>query len=106
MAHNRYEGQQAGTSKIHTQQLYGPSILHNPQRQLQRNLIDRREICSCVACRKDDWKIIFIPKAEAADRCQLYDNLTPEPDGVRDGGTEAGEFADSHKDLVPVCFGD
>lgn len=41
------------------------------------------ETCGRTACRKGDWKIVFIPKPKGPKRLQLY-NLAKDPGEVHD----------------------
>jgi arylsulfatase A-like enzyme len=48
-----------------------------------KDFINGWETCGRAACRRGDWKIVFIPKPKGPERWQLY-NLAEDPGEVRD----------------------
>ncbi|KAI1338438.1 alkaline-phosphatase-like protein [Xylariaceae sp. FL0016] len=48
-----------------------------------KEFINGWETCGRAACRKGDWKIVFIPKPKGPERWQLY-NLAKDPGEVHD----------------------
>ncbi|KAI0178659.1 alkaline phosphatase-like protein [Hypoxylon sp. FL1284] len=48
-----------------------------------KDFINGWETCGRAACRKGDWKIVFIPKPKGPERWQLY-NLARDPGEVHD----------------------
>lgn len=49
----------------------------------ERDFINGWETCGRAACRKGDWKIVFIPKPKGPERWQLY-NLAKDPGEIHD----------------------
>ncbi|KAI1458709.1 alkaline-phosphatase-like protein [Annulohypoxylon moriforme] len=49
----------------------------------EKDFINGWETCGRAACRKGDWKIVFIPKPKGPERWQLY-NLVKDPGEVHD----------------------
>ncbi|KAI0198147.1 alkaline-phosphatase-like protein [Astrocystis sublimbata] len=49
----------------------------------EKNFINGWETCGRAACRRGDWKIVFIPKPKGPERWQLY-NLARDPGEVHD----------------------
>lgn len=49
----------------------------------KKEFINGWETCGRAACRKGDWKIVFIPKPKGPERWQLY-NLAKDPGEVHD----------------------
>ena len=49
----------------------------------EKDFINGWETCGRAACRKGDWKIVFIPKPKGPERWQLY-NLARDPGEVHD----------------------
>ncbi|KAI0442743.1 alkaline-phosphatase-like protein [Xylaria telfairii] len=49
----------------------------------EKDFINGWETCGRAACRRGDWKIVFIPKPKGPERWQLY-NLATDPGEVHD----------------------
>ncbi|KAH8178814.1 sulfatase domain-containing protein [Sarocladium implicatum] len=49
----------------------------------EKDFINGWETCGRAACRKGDWKIVFIPKPKGPERWQLY-NLAKDPGEIHD----------------------
>ncbi|KAI3331169.1 alkaline-phosphatase-like protein [Ustulina deusta] len=49
----------------------------------EKDFINGWETCGRAACRRGDWKIVFIPKPKGPERWQLY-NLAKDPGEVHD----------------------
>jgi len=49
----------------------------------EKDFINGWETCGRAACRRGDWKIVFIPKPKGPERWQLY-NLADDPGEVHD----------------------
>ncbi|KAI1434075.1 alkaline-phosphatase-like protein [Xylaria sp. CBS 124048] len=49
----------------------------------EKDFINGWETCGRAACRKGDWKIVFIPKPKGPERWQLY-NLASDPGEIHD----------------------
>lgn len=49
----------------------------------EKDFINGWETCGRAACRKGDWKIVFIPKPKGPERWQLY-NLVKDPGEIHD----------------------
>ncbi|KAF2805914.1 alkaline phosphatase-like protein [Mytilinidion resinicola] len=56
------------------------------------------ETCGRAACRKGDWKIVFIPKPKGPERWQLY-NLKKDPEEVHDLAEQEPERLEKLKGL-------
>lgn len=49
----------------------------------EQDFINGWETCGRAACRKGDWKIVFIPKPKGPEKWQLY-NLAKDPGEIHD----------------------
>lgn len=56
----------------------------------EKDFINGWETCGRAACRRGDWKIVFIPKPKGPERWQLY-NLARDPGEVHDLAEEEPE---------------
>ncbi|CAM1507517.1 Fc.00g071580.m01.CDS01 [Cosmosporella sp. VM-42] len=60
-----------------------PYLTNTQPRIHAEDFIQGWETCGRAACRKGDWKIVFIPKPKGPERWQLY-NLAQDPGEVHD----------------------
>ncbi|KAJ3519776.1 hypothetical protein NM208_g13991 [Fusarium decemcellulare] len=60
-----------------------PYLSGSAPRIHEQDFINGWETCGRAACRKGDWKIVFIPKPKGPERWQLY-NLARDPGEVHD----------------------
>ncbi|EMR63894.1 hypothetical protein UCREL1_9147 [Eutypa lata UCREL1] len=75
-----YQGREVVTMR-------GKSMVPYLQKQAdtihEKEFINGWETCGRAACRKGDWKIVFIPKPKGPERWQLY-NLAKDPGEIHD----------------------
>ncbi|KAF2971565.1 hypothetical protein GQX73_g2042 [Xylaria multiplex] len=64
----------------------------------EKEFINGWETCGRAACRRGDWKIVFIPKPKGPERWQLY-NLAKDPGEVHD---LADKEPDKLKELIKL----
>ncbi|KAI0103993.1 alkaline-phosphatase-like protein [Nemania sp. FL0031] len=60
-----------------------PYLAQNADTIHEKDFINGWETCGRAACRRGDWKIVFIPKPKGPERWQLY-NLATDPGEVHD----------------------
>lgn len=60
-----------------------PYLTGTASRIHPKDFINGWETCGRAACRKGDWKIVFIPKPKGPERWQLY-NLANDPGEIHD----------------------
>jgi arylsulfatase A-like enzyme len=60
-----------------------PFLTQKAERIHDKDYINGWETCGRSACRKGDWKIVFIPKPKGPERWQLY-NLANDPGEIHD----------------------
>lgn len=74
-----------------------PSPSATPVTIHEKDFINGWETCGRAACRKGDWKIVFIPRPKGPEKWQLY-NLAQDPGEIHD-------LADSEPDRMKELLG-
>ncbi|CAK7241787.1 MAG: hypothetical protein STHCBS139747_003258 [Sporothrix thermara] len=75
-----------------------PFLSGSSDRIHEKEFIQGWETCGRAACRKGDWKIVFIPKPKGTEKWQLY-NLAKDPGEIHD---LAGQEPERLKELTAL----